>query len=182
MTLKFVWDQICLGCTQIEPTDGWTGNPIQNWAVLKIHDNREELTEKIWQTKCNASRKIARPCWATCMTGHCGFAKKDVPFFRSVATPCVDDHLIPPEDFEVQRELSDVCVQIVLKCFESRTVFPIGCARSNQQCPTAVPNRKSCRWMQVLRVSGLPALQFWDCVMQSESAPQLGATRGWSKM
>ena len=46
-------------------------------------------------------------------------------------------------------------------------IFGSCTARSNQQCLTAVPNRKSCRWMQVLLVNGLPALQFWECVMQT---------------
>ena len=46
-------------------------------------------------------------------------------------------------------------------------IFGSCTARSNQQCPTAVPNRKSCRWMQVLLVNGSPALQFWECVMQT---------------
>ena len=55
----------------------------------------------------------------------------------------------------------------IMCIFESCTVLLFGCARSNQQCPPAVPNRKSCRWMQVLCINGLPALQFWECVMQT---------------
>ena len=35
-------------------------------------------------------------------------------FYQSVATPCLDDHLIHPQDVEEKRELSDVCAQIVL--------------------------------------------------------------------
>ena len=44
---------------------------------------------------------------------YCELAKKDA-FLQSMATPCLDDHLIDPEDVEEKRELSDVCAQIVL--------------------------------------------------------------------
>ena len=43
----------------------------------------------------------------------CELAKKDV-FYQSVATPCLNDHLIHPQDVQVKRGLSDVCAQIVL--------------------------------------------------------------------
>ena len=35
---------------------------------------------------------------------------------QEVATPCMDDHLTPLEDFERNGELLAVCAQIVLKC------------------------------------------------------------------
>ena len=42
-------------------------------------------------------------------------ANKDVSSLRPVATPCIDDHMIPPEDFEKSGELSAVAARIVLK-------------------------------------------------------------------
>ena len=33
---------------------------------------------------------------------------------KQVATPCIDDHIIPPEDFEAKGELSFVAARIVL--------------------------------------------------------------------
>ena len=121
MTLKFVRDQICLKCTQRQAK-------VNEQAVQsKTERFRRFMTTggsdgKDLANESNPSRKIA--AWGHDMTGHaqkcveryCDFAEKDVPSVQSVATPCVDDHLIPPEDFEVQGELSDVCAQIVLKC------------------------------------------------------------------
>ena len=119
MTLKFIWDQICLGYTYREAK-------LNEQAVQsKTERFRRFMTTggtdgKDLANECNPSIKIA--AWGRDMTGHVEkcversfeFAKKDVPFLQSVATPCVDDHPIPPEDFEVQGELSDVCAQIVL--------------------------------------------------------------------
>ena len=51
----------------------------------------------------------------------------------------------------------------VLCVFGSYTFVQFhGCARSNPQCPTTVP--KPCYRMQDLRMAGLPALQFGECV------------------
>ena len=79
----------------------------------------------------------------------------------------------------------------ILCIFGSCTVLLFGCARSNQQCPTAVPNRKSCRWMQVLRINGLHPLQVWECVMQTlnlhlssvqrEAEARCHCTEHWSR-
>ena len=47
---------------------------------------------------------------------YCESAQKDVSSLQQVARPCIDDHLIPPEDRETTRGLSAVCAQIVLLC------------------------------------------------------------------
>ena len=44
----------------------------------------------------------------------CELAEKDVSSLQQVATPYIDDHLIPPEDFETMGELPTVLAQIVL--------------------------------------------------------------------
>ena len=40
-----------------------------------------------------------------------------------------------------------------------------GCARSKRQCLTALQNQRSYRWMLVLPMDGLPALDLWDLVI-----------------
>ena len=42
--------------------------------------------------------------------------KEKVSSLQQVATPCIDDHLIPPEEYETNGKLSAVCAQMVLKC------------------------------------------------------------------
>ena len=42
-------------------------------------------------------------------------SKKTKDSLKKVATPCIDDHLIPPEEFEVKGELSPGAARIVLK-------------------------------------------------------------------
>ena len=34
---------------------------------------------------------------------------------KQVSTPCIDDHQLPPEDFQVKGKLKEVCARIVLK-------------------------------------------------------------------
>ena len=44
-----------------------------------------------------------------CVERYCALARKDVSSLQQVATPCIDDHLVPPEDHETTRELSALC-------------------------------------------------------------------------
>ncbi len=46
---------------------------------------------------------------------YCELAKTTVASLKKVTTPCIDDHLIPPEDFVSKGELSPVASRIVLK-------------------------------------------------------------------
>jgi hypothetical protein len=39
----------------------------------------------------------------------------DKKSLKQVATPCLDDHQIAPEDFTVKGKLSDVAARVVLK-------------------------------------------------------------------
>ena len=36
--------------------------------------------------------------------------------FKEVSTPCIDDHLVQPEDFQTKGVLASVCSKAVLKC------------------------------------------------------------------
>ena len=50
-----------------------------------------------------------------CVERYLELTGKDESSLRQVATPCIDDHLIPPEDFEAKGEVSPVAARIVLK-------------------------------------------------------------------
>ena len=51
-----------------------------------------------------------------CVERYCELARKDVSPLQEVASPCKDDHQIPPEGQEQIREFTVVCAQIVMKC------------------------------------------------------------------
>ena len=51
-----------------------------------------------------------------CVERYCEWAKKDVSSLHQVATPCIEDQRIPPEDHDATGELHAVCAQIVVKC------------------------------------------------------------------
>lgn len=46
---------------------------------------------------------------------YCELAHKEVSSLKSVATPCIDNHLLSPEDFTCTGEVADVAARIVLK-------------------------------------------------------------------
>ena len=50
-----------------------------------------------------------------CVDRYCELANADVSELKRVATPCMDDAIIPPEDFEHKGNLSPVASRIVLK-------------------------------------------------------------------
>ena len=57
----------------------------------------------------------------TCFERFCELAKKDVSSLHKVATRCIDDYQIPPEDSETTWELSAVCV---LRLFWNACTWP----------------------------------------------------------
>ena len=50
-----------------------------------------------------------------CVERYLELAKKPRSYLKKVATPCIDDQLIPPEDFEKKGELAKEASKIVLK-------------------------------------------------------------------
>ena len=46
-----------------------------------------------------------------CVERYYEFERKEVSSFQQVATPRIEDYLIPPQDFETIGELSTVCAQ-----------------------------------------------------------------------
>ena len=111
-------NQVFLGCTQKEATvDDQAVQSKTEW-FKKLTTIREVDVED--QTKETESlQKIT--AWSNDMASHaekrvaiyCEFAKQHVFFLQQVATPCIDDHLIPPEDNETTGKLSAVCAQSV---------------------------------------------------------------------
>ena len=51
-----------------------------------------------------------------CFERYCALATTSVSSLQQVATPCIDNHSIPPEEYETTGELPAVCAQRVLTC------------------------------------------------------------------
>ncbi len=50
-----------------------------------------------------------------CVEMYLELTNKDESSLKLVATPCIDDHLLAPEDFEAKGEIAPVAARIVLK-------------------------------------------------------------------
>ena len=69
-----------------------------------------------------------------CVERYCKLANKTASSLQQVVTSCIDDHLLPPEDFESKGERSGMCV-CVLKYYSGASVRKelddqIGCGQS----------------------------------------------------
>ena len=53
-------------------------------------------------------------------------ANKAKDSLKKVATPCINDHIIPPEEFEVKGELSAIAARVVLKAFYVARIARLG--------------------------------------------------------
>ena len=51
-----------------------------------------------------------------CVERYCELANRTPASLKPTETPCIDDHQIKPEDFEVVGELASICARVVLKC------------------------------------------------------------------
>ena len=52
-----------------------------------------------------------------CVERYCELANKTIQQLHKVSAPCIDDHHFKEEEMKSYGELSQVCSQIVLKCF-----------------------------------------------------------------
>ena len=50
-----------------------------------------------------------------CVERYLELADKSLESLKTVSTPCIDDHLLAPEDFTSKGEAADVAARIVLK-------------------------------------------------------------------
>ena len=75
--------------------------------------------------KLPSSENLRISSWSYDMEGHakncvvryCELANKTTQQLYKVSTPCIDDHHFKEEEMKSVGELSQVCSQIVLKCF-----------------------------------------------------------------
>ena len=51
-----------------------------------------------------------------CVEQYLALAKVSKNTLKQVATPCIDDHMLQPQDFETKGRLSDIAARVVLKC------------------------------------------------------------------
>ena len=115
-------DQVYQGCTQRETKVDLQAGSVQKRVVQEGVMTTRGADEKDQMKEIFSLQKIT--AWSCDTEGHAEqcferyheFGQKDVSTLQQVATPCMDDHQIPLEDYETTGELSAVCAQIVLKC------------------------------------------------------------------
>ena len=93
---------------------------VDNYRAMFESRIAAERTEKL-----PYSENFRISSWSYDMVGHakkcveryCEFANKTTQQLYKVSTPCIDDHHFKEEEMKSVGELSQVCSQIVLKCF-----------------------------------------------------------------
>ena len=68
--------------------------------TTKEADEKDQTKEKHSLDKITAWSCDSEGHAEKCVERYCEFASEDESPLRQVATPCMDDHLIPPEDHE----------------------------------------------------------------------------------
>ena len=107
-----------LGCTQRQGEIG--KDNVDNYRAMFESRISAEGTEKL-----PFSQNLRISSWSYDMEGHakkcvercCELANKTTQQLIEVSTPCIDDHHFKEEEMKSVGELSQVCSQIVLKCF-----------------------------------------------------------------
>ena len=111
--IKYTWD-----CTQRQCEI--SKDVVDNYRTMFESRISAGATEKL---PCLGNLSI--PSWSYDMEGHakkcveryCELANKTTQQLYKVSTPCIDDHHFKEEKLKSVGELSQVCSQIVLKCF-----------------------------------------------------------------
>ena len=116
---KDIFENPSGGKPPAEPTDSPTskcGGQVERPAKKK------KKKKKLAATGLTANTPQSKPrAWEYDMCGHAlqcvekylELANKDVSTLKAVPTPCVDDHLLAPEDFQTKGELSLVAARVV---------------------------------------------------------------------
>ena len=76
---------------------------------VKVEKKLKKHPVRAWQYKMEGAAKSA-------VDRYLELSKCDRKTLTKVATPCIDDHLIAPEDFEAKGHLHKECSKCVLKC------------------------------------------------------------------
>ena len=111
-------DHVYLGCTQRQCEI--SKDIVDNYRIMFESRISAGATEKL---PCSENLRISS--WSNDMEGHtkkcveryCELANKTTQQLYKVSTPCIDDHHFTEEEMKSVGELSQVCSQIVLKCF-----------------------------------------------------------------
>ena len=98
-------NQVSLGCTQREAR-------VDMGVVQSKSEFRKRLTTSGTTDEMDLTKESKAPmkiiAWSCdiqgheekCVERHCALAKETASSLQLAATPCIDDHLLPPEDFE----------------------------------------------------------------------------------
>ena len=111
-------DHVYLGCTQRQCEI--SKDIVDNYRTMFDARISAGATEKL---PCSENLRIS--LWAYDMEGHakkcveryCELANNTTQQLCKVSTPCIDDNHFKEEELKSVGELSNVCSQIVLKCF-----------------------------------------------------------------
>ena len=107
---------------------------VSSTSTDKMFDSHipQELLES-----CSVRRAVNAnsAAWSYDMEGH---ATKNIDQLCEVSTLCIDDHQFEPEELEAVGEVSQVCSQIVLKCFYLTRIGRLGVRWSVNKLERAV--------------------------------------------
>ena len=111
-------DHVYLGCTQRQCEV--SQNIVDNYRTMF-----ESRISAGGLEKLPFSQNTRISSWSYDMEGHatkcveryCELAHKTTQQLYKISTPCIDDHHFKEEELKSVGELSQICSQIVLKCF-----------------------------------------------------------------
>ena len=114
-------DHVYLRCTQRQCEIN--KDIVNNYRTM--FESRSSAGERGEAEKLPYPQNLRISSWSYDMAGHakkcveryCELANKTKQQLYKVSTPCIDDHHFKEEEMKSVGELSQVCTQIVLKCF-----------------------------------------------------------------
>ena len=100
-----------------------------------------------------------------CVERYCELANKTTQQLYKVSTPCIDDHHFKEEEMKSVGELSQVCSQIVFKCFFLARVGRLDILWSEKKRARSITKRtKACdKRHNIVMWEILPNRADWDC-------------------
>ena len=95
-----------------------TSNNYKHWYVELMDENKKDFALALIETSPEVRGWFYQMEGAAqgCVDRYLELAKVPISSLRKVGAPCLDDHLLPPEEFVEKCMLSPVCSQDVLKC------------------------------------------------------------------
>ncbi len=107
------------GCDQHDftPTASQFGDASRIFHPLFVATAKERPSANISQTLPLAYQYDVSGHTEQVVERYLELASKDDYSLRLVATPCIDDHLVAPENFETTGAIAPVAARIILKAF-----------------------------------------------------------------